>query len=60
MQKTRVQQLREGEAIYEVEEWKANQRSELNLVQNADREQSSHSDNEEKGQTRDIVANLYC
>lgn len=57
-QKTRVQQLREGEAIYEVEEWKANQRSELNLVQNADREQSSHSDNEERGRTRDIVAKI--
>lgn len=57
-QKTRVQQLREGEAIYEVESWKASQRSKLNLIQNTDKEQSSHSDNEEKGETRDIVAKI--
>lgn len=55
-QKTRVQQLREGEAIHEVEAWKAKKRSELNLIQNTDKEQSSHS--EEKGDTRDIVAKI--
>lgn len=57
-QKTRVQQLREGEAIYEVESWRASQRSKLNLIQNTDKEQSSHSDKEEKGETRDIVAKI--
>ncbi len=58
-QKTRVQQLREGEAIYEVEEWKANQRR--ISTQNNNRavmEQSSMSDNDEKGTTRDIVAKI--
>ena len=47
---------REGEAIHEVEEWKARQRSNFNLAQFSDREQCSHS--EEKGQTRDIVAKI--
>lgn len=48
--------IREGEAIHEVEAWKARQRSNFNLAQFSDREQCSHS--EEKGQTRDIVAKI--
>ena len=55
-QQTRVQQLREGEAIREVEAWKARQRSNLNLMQFTDTEQSSYS--VEKGETRDIVAKI--
>lgn len=58
-QKTRVQQLREGEAIYEVEEWKAKQRMESGENQYSPKEQSSLPLNhEEKGQTRDIVAKI--
>lgn len=59
-QKTRVQQLREGEAIYEVEEWKAKQRQEIGKNQYSLKDQSSGSlcNNEEKGETRDIVAKI--
>lgn len=59
-QKTRVQQLREGEAIYEVEEWKAKQRQEIGKNQYSLKDQSSVSlcNNEEKGETRDIVAKI--
>lgn len=58
-QKTRVQQLREGEAIYEVEEWKAEQRMKSGENQYSPMEQSSIPlrDNE-KGTTRDIVAQI--
>lgn len=57
-QKTRVQQLREGEAIYEVEEWKSNQRIIAAQNNKAAKELSSLTGNEEKGQTRDIVAQI--
>lgn len=59
-QKTRVQQLREGEAIYEVESWKATQRQESGKNQYSLKDQSSVSlcNNEEKGETRDIVAKI--
>lgn len=58
-QQTRVQQLREGEAIREVEEWKAKQR--MLATQNNKRaatEQSSLAGTGEKGETRDIVAKI--
>lgn len=51
--------IREGEAIHEVEAWKARQR--MLATQKNDRaakDQSSLADNEEKGQTRDIVAKI--
>lgn len=57
-QKTRVQQLREGEAIYEVEEWKANQRMMATQNNKAAKELGSLTGNEEKGQTRDFVAKI--
>lgn len=57
-QKTRVQQLREGEAIYEIESWKANQRMIATQNNKAAKEQSSVADSEEKGETRDIVAKI--
>lgn len=57
-QKTRVQQLREGEAIYEVESWKASQRIIATQNNRAAKEQSSVADNKEKGETRDIVAKI--
>ncbi len=57
-QKTRVQQLREGEAIYEVESWKANQRMIATQNNRAAKEQSPVADNKEKGETRDIVAKI--
>lgn len=57
-QKTRVQQLREGEAIYEVEEWKAGIRQKSVLNNSVVKGQSSLTGNEEKGQTRDIVAKI--
>ena len=58
-QKTRVQQLREGEAIYEVEEWKAEQRMKSGENQYSPKEQSSLPlKNEERGQTRDFVAKI--
>lgn len=58
-QKTRVQQLREGEAIYEVEEWKAKQRVLATQNNKAGKELCSLADdNEEKGQTRDFVAKI--
>lgn len=58
-QKTRVQQLREGEAIYEVEEWKSKQRQESGKNQYSPMEQSSISlKSDEKGSTRDIVAKI--
>lgn len=57
-QKTRVQQLREGEAIYEVESWKANQRMKATQNNRAAKEQSSVAGSEEKGETRDIVAKI--
>ena len=57
-QKTRVQQLREGEAIYEVESWKANQRMIATQNNRAAKEQSSVAGNEEKGETRNIVAKI--
>lgn len=58
-QKTRVQQLREGEAIYEIEEWKAKQRVLATQNNKAGKELCSLADdNEEKGQTRDFVAKI--
>lgn len=59
-QKTRVQQLREGEAIYEVEAWKSKQRQELGKNQYSLTEQSSVTltEESEKGETRDIVAKI--
>lgn len=58
-QKTRVQQLREGEAIYEVEEWKSKQRQESGKNQYSPMEQSSITlKADEKGSTRDIVAKI--
>ena len=58
-QKTRVQQLREGEAIYEVEEWKSKQRQESGKNQYSPMEQSSITlKTDEKGSTRDIVAKI--
>lgn len=57
-QKTRVQQLREGEAIYEVESWKASQRMIVTQNNRAAKKQSSVADNKEKGETRDIVAKI--
>lgn len=58
-QQTRVQQLREGEAIREVEEWKAKQRMNIGINQYSPMEQSSIPlNNEEKGTTRDIVAKI--
>lgn len=57
--KTRVQQLREGEAIYEVEEWKSKQRQESGKNQYSPMEQSSITlKADEKGSTRDIVAKI--
>ena len=57
-QQTRVQQLREGEAIREVEEWKAKIRQKSVLKNSIVKEQSSLTSDEEKGQTRDIVAKI--
>ena len=57
-QKTRFQQLMEGEAIYYVEEWKSNQRIIAAQNNKAAKELSSLTGNEEKGQTRDIVAQI--
>lgn len=57
-QKTRVQQLREGEAIYEVEEWKASIRQKSVLNNSVVKGQSSLTGEDEKGQTRDIVAKI--
>lgn len=58
-QKTRVQQLREGEAIYEIEEWKAEQRMKSGENQYSPMEQSSIAPlDDEKGTTRDIVAKI--
>lgn len=57
-QKTRVQQLREGEAIYEIESWKANQRMIATQNNKAAKEQSSVAGSEERGETRDIVAKI--
>lgn len=58
-QKTRVQQLREGEAIYEVESWKANQRMKSGENQYSPKEQGSIPlITDEKGTTRDIVAKI--
>lgn len=58
-QKTRVQQLREGEAVYEIEEWKAGQRMKSGENQYSPMEQSSIPlQNSEKGATRDIVAKI--
>ena len=59
-QKTRVQQLREGEAIYEVEEWRARQRQATSTggVNPSLRNSVPQADNDEKGQTRDIVAKI--
>lgn len=57
-QKTRVQQLREGEAIYEVESWKASIRQKAVLNNSLVTEQSSLTREDEKGETRDIVAKI--
>lgn len=58
-QQTREQQLREGEAIREVEEWKAKQRMLATQKYNKAVEQSSLAlNNEEKGRTRDVVAKI--
>lgn len=58
-QKTRVQQLREGEAIYEVEEWRSKQRQEAGKNQYSLMEQSSITlKTDDKGTTRDIVAKI--
>lgn len=58
-QQTRVQQLREGEAIHEVEAWKARQRMESGTNQYSPTDQSSLPLNSiEKGETRDIVAKI--
>lgn len=57
-QKTRVQQLREGEAIYEIEAYKAKQR--LLSVQNNNRavKELWSLTGDEQGQTRDVVAKI--
>ena len=56
---TRVQQLKEGEAIHEVEAWKAKQRMESGTNQYSPTDQSSLPLNSiEKGETRDIVAKI--
>lgn len=57
-QKTRVQQLREGEAIYEVEKWKASVRQKSVLNNSLVKELCSVTRDEEKGETRDIVAKI--
>lgn len=57
-QKTRVQQLREGEAIYEIESWKASQRMIAAQNNRSAKELSSVAANDEKGETRDIVARI--
>lgn len=58
-QQTRVQQLREGEAIREVEEWKSKQRMLATQKYNTKaKELCSVALNGEKGETRDIVAKI--
>lgn len=57
-QKTRVQQLREGEAIYEIESWKASIRQKAVLNNSLVTERSSLTREDEKGETRDIVAKI--
>ena len=58
-QQTRVQQLREGEAIREVEEWKSKQRMLATQKYNTKaKELCSVALNGKKGETRDIVAKI--
>lgn len=57
-QKTRVQQLREGEAIYEIEEWRSKIRQKAVLNIGPVKGQSSLTEEDEKGQTRDVVAKI--
>lgn len=58
-QKTRVQQLREGEAIYEIEAYKASIRQKSVLSNSLVKDQSSLTrDSDEQGQTRDVVAKI--
>lgn len=57
-QKTRVQQLREGEAIYEVESWKASIRQKSVLNNSLVTELCSVTREDEKGEARDIVAKI--
>lgn len=57
-QKTRVQQLREGEAIYEVESWKASQRQATSTGGANPSLRNKGAEAENKGETRDIVAKI--
>lgn len=57
-QKTRVQQLREGEAIYEVEEWKSKQRQATSTGGANPTLRNRGAEAESKGETRDIVAKI--
>lgn len=57
-QKTRVQQLREGEAIYEVESWKASQRQATSTGGANPTLRNKGAEAESKGETRDIVAKI--